>query len=194
MNILTELSGNRVLDIAVLAENVESSPVEYDGHTIDLATIDMTETTFRNWFYASNGNEKFELNCSNNLDKTPLTFNAQLYDAYDPNMAEISFNLINAVLVKYADDLGVQRNCFEPCSLIEIENQLTHINTLCDICEVKCALRWSEVIDSLKALGGSTITGHSHVLRVNALFTNSNPGLKDILVRFNYNVTLENSY
>lgn len=174
------MSGQTV-DIAVFATDVESSPVEYDGHVVELDVVDMSENEFRDLFYASNNNEIFALNCSHTGSKTEITFNEQTY-------SDGSFNLLNEILMKYSEDLGVQRECFEPCSLIEIQKQISCIDTLCDICDVKCSLKWSEVETSLLALGADLSAGTIHTLRVNALFTNSNPNIKDIMVRFNYNV------
>jgi hypothetical protein len=177
-------SENRIVDIAVLAEDVKSSPVEFDGHIVDLDAIDMSENVFRDLFYASNNNELFLLNCANENSKTNITFN-------DQKMSDSSFNLLDQVLTSYSTDLGVMRECFEPCSLIEIQKQITGIKSLCDICEVKCSLKWSEVESSLVSLGGDISKGKKHRLRVNALFTNANPQVQSIMVRFNYNVTWE---
>lgn len=184
---------NRTVDIAVLSENVEFSPVEFDGHIVDLSTIELSETEFRDLFYASNNQELFVLNCANENNKDDITFNEQEYQQVEPGM-DASFNLLDEILTRYSTDLGVLRACFEPCSLIDIEKQITGIRTLCDICEVKCSLKWSEVIATLRSLGANLTGGQIHRLRVNALFTNANPQLKDILIRFNYDVALVNSY
>ena len=184
---------NRTVDIAVLSETVKFSPEEFDGHIVELNAIDISENDFRDLFYASNGHEIFALNCANELDKTNITFNTQVYQGADLGI-ELSFNLLNQVLTSYSEDLAVPRECFEPCSLIDIEKQLTNIRTLCDICEVKCSLRWSEVIATLRSLGATLDADVIHRLRVNALFTNANPQLKDIMVRFNYDVRLNNNY
>lgn len=198
------MSQNRVVDIAVLAEDVKSAPVEFDGHLVDLEPMDISECVFREIFYASNGNELFILNCTNSITVTCsgedisvnpfnyMTFNKLNY-MKTGDSTELSFNLINEVLTRYADDLGVLRDCFEPCSLIDIEKQLNAIRNLCDICDVKCSLKWSDVIATIKSLGGSVSNGKIHRLRVNALFTNANPQVKDIMVRFNYDVALTQS-
>lgn len=177
------MAQNRIVDIAVLAEDVKSAPVEFDGHIVDLSTIDMSASAFKDLFYASNNNELFVLNCATTDSKTCITFNDQKYEAG-------SFNLIDQILTSYSTDLGVMRECFEPCSLIEIEKQLTGIVSLCDICEVKCSLKWSEVEATLVSLGGDISAGKVHRLRVNALFTNANPQVKDVMIRFNYDVTM----
>jgi len=188
-----QLKDNRVVDIAVLAEDVKSSPIEFDGNIIDLDTIDISENDFRELFYASNNNELFTLNCANTESKENITFNSQKYITIDDG-EDLSFNLIDAIVSSYSTDLGVQKDCFEPCSIIDIQKQLTSIRTLCDICEVKCSLKWSEVISSLRSLGANVDKDAIHRLRVNALFTNSNPQVKHIMIRFNYDVTLDNSY
>lgn len=175
---------NRIVDIAVLAEDVKSAPVELDAHLIDLDTIDISENDFRTMFYASNGNELFALNCENADTKTKVTFNDQTY----MDNSSVTFNLLEELLNNYSTDLGVVRECFEPCSLIEIQKQITGIKSLCDICEVKCSLKWTEVETSIKSLGGDITSGKKHILRVNALFTNANPQVRDVMIRFNYNV------
>ena len=184
---------NRIVDIAVLSEAVKMAPVEFDGHVVELEAIDLSENIFRDLFYASNGQELFALNCAHTLVNPHMTFNEQTYENGEGDL-DLSFNLLNEVLNQYSTDLGVLRSCFEPCSLIEIEKQLTGIRTLCDICEVKCSLKWSEVIATLRSLGADLSVGQVHRLRVNALFTNAHPQLKDILVRFNYNVAIEETY
>lgn len=182
------MSTNRTLDIAVFTEDVKSSPVEFEGHVVDLSAVAMTEEEFRALFYASNNNEAFMLNCSDTASKANITFNELFYET--TNTGELQrFNLINEVVSKYSDDLKVLVDCFEPCSLIEIQKQLSKVKTLCDICDIKCSLTWSEVYASLISLG-ATMVDEIHRLRVNALFTNSNPSVQDIMIRFNYDVTL----
>lgn len=180
-----------VVDFAVLSEEIIDDLDLFDGHLIDLTEIDLSENDFKELFYNSIGFEDFFINASS-LNKNLIKFECQTYkDATD---TEISFNLIYSIFNFYQEDLKVTLEDFDPCTVINVKKQLSELVYLSDICNVKCQLKWSQIICALKSFGGNLTAGNVNLLRINALFTNSNPNVKDIMIRFNFNVALENDY
>ena len=90
------------------------------------------------------------------------------------------------------EDLNVKRDCFDTCSKMELEKQLSLFKTICDldICNVLCSLKWSEIIQILTSKGAKSKDKNGnnipHLLKINIVFKNPNTNIKDIIVKFNY--------
>jgi len=180
-----------IVDFAVLSQEILDDLDIFDGHLIDLTEIDLSENEFKELFYNSIGNEDFVINGSS-INNNLIKFDNQTYK--DVTDTEISFNLINSIFNFYQEDLNITLEEFDPCTIINVKKQLSELVYLCNICNVKCHLKWSQIICALKSFGENLIIGSNNILRINTLFTNSNPNVKDIMIRFNFNVTLENNY
>jgi hypothetical protein len=97
----------------------------------------------------------------------------------------------------------------DPCSSTEITQQVLYYKSLANMCSVKCALTFNEIIETIVNRTESNIQDGSgdyehkyahvfgdddtaesvhHQLVINARFYNANPAVRDIIVKFRYNV------
>ena len=104
-----------------------------------------------------------------------------------------AFNLKNAIMGAYSSNnggVGVDSSCWAPCSLMAIQNQLNKLKHLFDICNVECSRTFYEAMQEISSNfdgdGGSTVIN----TRVSVVFTNQNPVVADVIVRFNLLVEL----
>ena len=170
------------VDFAVLDSSEITSPKELDAHVIHLDGIDVSLGTFKGMFYP--GGNTFLLNEQYSKDKAML-FKGQKVNG-------VGFKMLNFFSRAYGQDIGVEMNCLEPCSLMEITKQLTSYNSLTDFCQVSCSLSWAQMIEALfnkipdnKASLKEHLIG-SHNFRLSVRFHNANKAVKDVVVHFNY--------
>ena len=194
--ILNDLS--RIVDVAVLDSEQIKAPKEIDAHVIYIDARDMDLTTFMNLFYHIDNNT-FQINKSK-VDDEHLSFVKQTIHT-NP------FHLPESVIRLYSMDLGVEIDCLDPLSSMEINKQVLYYKSLTNMCSVKGALTFSEIIETIlnrtdanadadfsnvigKAADGDDGVESSvyHQLVVNARFYNANPAVRDIIVKFRYNV------
>lgn len=191
---------SRSVDFVVLDSEEIASPIEMESNVIELDGIKITIQEFINMFYAGNG-VQFELN-SAKLDDDIVNLKKQ-------TLNKTPFKMADNVLRLYTDDLQVEINCLDTCSVIDITNQLAKYQRLGDFCTVKASLDYHELIESIlqksgdiedssaryqEIFGGATITNTVyHVFVVNIRLHNANPAVKDIYVKLNYNVEFGSS-
>ena len=190
--VLNEYS--RIVDIAVLDSEEITAPKEVDAHIISLDAIKLTLDQFLARFYHVDHNT-FQMNKALAEDNA-LTFVGQ-------TVLSNNFHLPDSVLRLYGLDLGVELDCLDPCSSMEITQQVLYYKSLANMCSVKCALTFNEIIETIvnrteastnTTWGsgfGSTGDAVYHQLVVNARFYNANPAVRDIIVKFRYNVGFE---
>jgi len=175
------------VDFAVLDSSEITSPKELDAHVIHLDGIDVSLGTFKQMFYP--GGNTFSLN-EQFSKKEEMLFKGQ-------KVQGVGFKMLNCFSRAYGQDIGVEMNCLDPCSLMEITKQLTSYNSLTDFCQVSCSLSWVQLIEALfnkipdnkKSLGENLL--HSHNFRLTVRFHNANKAVKDVVVHFNYIVNLK---
>ena len=104
-----------------------------------------------------------------------------------------AFNIKEAILGAYSGNtggVGVDSNCWAPCSLIELGTQLNGLKYLFDICHVECSRSFYEAMQEISSNfagdGGSNLIN----TRVSVVFTNQHPAVADVIVRFNFGVEL----
>ena len=104
-----------------------------------------------------------------------------------------AFNIKEAILSAYSGStggVGVDSNCWAPCSLIEIGTQLNGLKYLFDICHVECSRSFYEAMQEISSNfagdGGSNLIN----TRVSVVFTNQHPAVADVIVRYNFIVEL----
>ena len=186
---------SRSIDFVVLDSEEVASPIELESNVITLDGIKITLQEFINMFYSGNGIQ-FELNAAKK-DEDIVNMKKQ-------TLNKAPFKMADNVLRLYTDDLQVEINCLDACSVIDITNQLSKYQKLGDFCTVKAALDYPELIESVleksgtvedtstryqEIFGGKTITDKVyHVFVVNIRIHNANPAVKDIYIKLNYNV------
>ena len=120
-----------------------------------------------------------------------VSFSGQTLEGTGGNNS--AFDLKKAILGAYSSNesgVGVDSNCWAPCSLIAICDQMNKLKHLYDICNVECSRSFYEAMQEVSSLFGSD--GGSSVVntRVSVVFTNQNPVVQDVIVRFNFLVEL----
>ena len=194
--LLSETS--RIIDFVVLDSKELSSPKELDAHVISLDGIEMDISGFLNVFYHTN-NETFEINESmSESEKIHLK---------KQNIDKSLFKLLDNVFRLYSQDLNIEFSCMDPCSVVKITNQLNQYNTLLDFCVINSSLTFSDILELImnksgkltgtnndeqllefESIFGSDSNGRYHIFVLNIRFHNANPLVKDIILKFNYNV------
>jgi hypothetical protein len=120
-----------------------------------------------------------------------VSFSGQTLEGAGGNNS--AFNLKKAILGAYSSNesgVGVDSNCWAPCSLMAIQTQMNKLKHLYDICNVECSRTFYEAMQEISSLfdgdGGSSVVN----TRVSVVFTNQNPVVQDVIVRFNFQVEL----
>jgi len=114
----------------------------------------------------------------------------------------VQFELAPEVLEKWANDLGVGKDCWSPCSLMNITKELLRANYVCNFaCDVCCSVSTFELAQALNSQGnqGALLNGAQYdgrtaekpvkkgdCLALSILFTNPNVGVRPIDVRLNF--------
>ena len=186
---------SRIIDFVVLDSNELSSPKEVDAHVISLDGIAMDISGFLNTFYHNN-NETFEINQS-------MSENEKIH-LKKQNIDKSLFKLLDNVFRLYSQDLNIESSCMDPCSVVKITNQLNQYNTLSDFCVINSSLTFSDILEMImnkngklsgtnqqsefESIFGSNTRDQYHIFVLNIRFHNANPLVKDIILKFNYNV------
>ena len=120
-----------------------------------------------------------------------VSFSGQTLEGAGGNNS--AFDLKKAILGAYSSNesgVGVDSNCWAPCSLMAIQTQMNKLKHLYDICNVECSRTFYEAMQEVSSLfdcdGGSSVIN----TRVSVVFTNQNPVVQDVIVRFNFQVEL----
>jgi hypothetical protein len=87
--------------------------------------------------------------------------------------------------------LGLASTKWEVCSLIDLQKQLMKLGSLCKYCNTTCSLTRGEIVQAILAEGGVIDGTVVHRLRLNLLFTNANPDIRDVRLVLQYDVPLE---
>ena len=173
------------------------------------APWDMSGNDFVKFFYPRQGN--FALTCdasSNNTAWQYLSnwvyapgqgagFDDGLFGAFD-----VSFNVVGFTLGQWGDDLNVPSDCWTPCSVLRITEELLKANYICNLkCDVCCSLCSFELAQALNSLSNATTTWNQYQVRtaqapvvkgdrlqLSILFTNPNTGTNPIDLRMNFQI------
>ena len=193
-----------VVDVAALSEKL-TPIVQETGHVVNTTYIPIGIVEFKNLFYSVDG-EHFQINQAVCNQHNLTTETKELYNKisfsnkFSSGPPVQSFNLIEHVIKKYEEDLGVSRECWEPCSVIEMEALLGGLAAICDVgdgCQVDCALKWSEVEAILTQKRVSSCYGESlvppdcavrEILVISVILKSSNPDVQNCTVKFRFAV------
>ena len=183
---------SRIINFAVLDAEEITGPKELDAHIISLDAQDISVERFLDLFYHIDHNNLQVNKALANEDE--ISFKGQLINSK-------AFHLPETVLRLYGLDLGVELDCLDPCSSMDIRQQLFYYKSLSDMCSIQCALTFDQVVETIinrteilvendnwdKVFGkdGDPV---SHQLIINARFTNANPAVRETIVKFRYNV------
>ena len=187
------LSETKIIDVAIMGQCLTPIEIMDKYHVIELDNITIDEDLFKTIFYRHDG-ENFSIiqNTNNNpVIKNMVSFESppRTYNNGTP------FNLTNVMFAFIEEDLNMKRDCFDTCSKMELEKQLSYLKTLCnlELCNILCALKWSEIVQILKSKGAKSLSNEgiyvSHILKINIVFSNPNPNVNDTIIKFPYVIT-----
>jgi len=174
------------IDVAVLCEEYTNIITMCDVHVLNLDEINISLDIFQHIFYPYK--ENFGLNkdfLSNNNKLLPyISFLSEFRSINNKK-----FNLLEEIIGNIETDLCISRNCFTKESLVQLTNEIIMIKTMLDIncCSVLSSLTWDnvlEIIKNYKSNNDKVIP----ILVVNIIFKTPTPGVKDTIVRFQYNI------
>jgi hypothetical protein len=186
---------SRIIDFVVLDSTELSSPKELDANVISLDGITMDISGFMELFYKTD-TKTFKINGSMS-EKDEIHLKKQ-------NIDKSLFKLLDTVFSLYSKDLNIKCSYMDPCSVMKITEQLKKYNTLLDFC-VNSSLTFSDILEMIinksdtstgtysdkqefETIFGSGTNDQYHILVLNIRFHNANPLVKDIILKFNYNV------
>ena len=145
---------SRCVDFAVLDSAEIEAVKELDAHIISLDAVDTNISEFVKTFYYGDKNT-FNMNKLAADDNDLMSFDKQ-------HIHKNEFLLPESILRLYGLDLGVELDCVDPCSALEVNKQLLYYKSLANMCAVKCSLTFNEIIetiinrtDGVRALNGS---------------------------------------
>ena len=171
---------------------------------------DMSGNDFVKFFYPRSGN--FALTCDASSSNVGWQYLSNWvyapgqgagFDDGDGGVFDTSFNVVGFTLGAWADDLNVPADCWTPCSLLRITEELLKANYICNLkCDVCCSLCSFELAQALNSLSNSTssydqyqgrtaqapvVTGDR--LQLSILFTNPNTGTNPVDLRMNFQIS-----
>lgn len=184
----------KIIDVAALGHVLSPIELKEQAHVVELDDIHVSSLVFRRIFYALDG-EVFNLN--NSLSCVNGDINLKNLISFSPHLRSVKnvrFNLLNTIFGNLEEDLGVPRECFDLTCRMELERELSCIDSICDInaCSVLTSLSWFEVQKLLLSHGapksGLDPDGKNiyHVLKVSIIFKNPNRDVKDTIIKFRY--------
>ena len=170
---------------------------------------DMSGNDFVKFFYPRSGN--FALTCDASSNNTAWQYLSNWVYApgqgagFDDGLLgafDVSFNVVGFTLGQWADDLNVPSDCWTPCSVLRITEELLKANYICNLkCDVCCSLCSFELAQALNSLSNATTTWDQYQgrtaqapvvkgdrLQLSILFTNSNMGTNPIDLRMNFQI------
>lgn len=184
------LSETKIINVAIMGQCL--TPIEKmdNYHVVELDNINIDEDLFKSIFYCHD-EENFSIVRSTNNNPT-IESMVSFESTYRTYNNDTPFNLSNVIFAFIEEDLNINRDCFDTCCTMELEKQLSYIKTLCDLdlCNILCALKWSEIIQILKSKGAKSLSNGgihiSHILKINIVFSNPNTSVKDTIIKFPY--------
>ena len=158
---------NYFVNIAVLQTAVNNIKQESDAHVIELSPRYVSYPTFLNLFFKDG---KFSPNKQLGHDAQATVSNKDRYILSGPtdqvyNLTDTSnvitapvFNLTSALISTYANDLGCEPNCWDPCDLVHLQNTINPIQTLFSVIQccqnnIECSMTLDQFFASLEAQG-----------------------------------------
>ena len=173
---------------------------------------DMSGNDFVKFFYPRSGN--FALTCDASSNNTAWQYLSNWvyapgqgagFDDGDGGVFDTSFNVVGFTLGQWADDLNVPADCWTPCSLLRITEELLKANYICNLkCDVCCSLCSFELAQALNSLSNSTTTWDQYQgrtaqapvvtgdrLQLSILFTNPNTGTNPVDIRMNFQISAQ---
>ena len=171
---------------------------------------DMSGDDFVKFFYPRSGN--FALTCDASSNNTAWQYLSNWVYApgqgagFDDGLLgafDVSFNVVGFTLGQWADDLNVPSDCWTPCSVLRITEELLKANYICNLkCDVCCSLCSFELAQALNSLSNSTTTWDQYQgrtaqapvvtgdrLQLSILFTNPNTGTNPVDLRMNFQIS-----
>jgi len=196
---------SHVIDVAALGQAMPKV-VQDPGHIVCTNLIYIGMEEFKNLFYSIDG-EHFNMNSTickhpNLSHETMNLFNKiKFNNKFLVNgCSYIYLNLIEHIIAKYEEDMGVGRDCWESCSVIDLEGLLSCIHSLCDIgggCSVLCALTWCQIqkiINQHRSCNHHDVIDNTirEILVISVIFKSANECIKDCTIKFRFAVDWNN--
>ena len=182
-----------VIDVAVLCHEYSVIDIECDNHVVHLDDIVISEQNFKNIFYPHGENFGIDKKIAGSSNYNELI--SFLYPFRKVNGKP--FYLLEEIIKNIENDLNLSRNCFTPNSLLDLTNELSSINTLCDMnyCSVLSSLPWTNIesiVVNKRLLTMDTKTNTTKenvVFVVSIVFKTPTPGVRNTIIKFPYKIT-----
>jgi hypothetical protein len=178
------------IDVAVLCEEITEVRQTGNDHIVNLDDIYIKKDTFKNIFYPYS--ENFGINT--NFFNSNKDFESVISFLPEHRMVNgQKFYLLEVILSNIENDLSLPRSCFTVESRVELTNQITGINTLCDInsTNILSSLTWTnilEIVNNYKLLN-NTESIIIPIFVISVIFKTPTNNVENTIIRFNYKIT-----
>jgi len=178
------------IDVAVLCEEITEVRQTGNDHIVNLDDIYIKKDTFKNIFYPYS--ENFGINT--NFFNSNKHFESIISFLPEHRMVNgQNFYLLEVILSNIENDLNLPRSCFTVESRVELTNQITGINTLCDInsTNILSSLTWTnilEIVNNYKLLN-NTESIIIPIFVISVIFKTPTNNVENTIIRFNYKIT-----
>jgi len=190
LNDIIMVDDRLTIDVAVLYQETTEIKQMCNDHITNLDDICISKDTFRNIFYPYSENFCVNKNYIDSHEELKKII------SFLPEYRTVNgkkFYLLEQILTNLENDLNVPRTGFTVESRVELTNQITRINTLCDlpINSILSSLSWTnilEIIDNYK------MVKHKNsivipVCSISVIFKTPTEGVENTIIRFNYKLT-----
>ena len=199
---------NLYMDISGMASVGSGASTAADGGS--KKPWSMSGDDFLRFFYPRQGN--FALTCDASSVNVAWQYLSNWvyapgqgggFDDGDGGVFDVSFNVVGFVEGQWGDDLNVPADCWSPCSLLRITEELLKANYICNLkCDVCCSLCSYELAQALNSLSNAYNTSSQYQgrdaqrpvtqgdrLQLSILFTNPNTGTNPVDLRMNFQIS-----
>lgn len=188
------INNNIIIDVAVLCQEYTHIDSKCENHTINLDDINISECMFKQIFfpYGENFGIDKQFACSDAI--LPYISFSPIYRTVNKH----KFYLLEQIFKNLEEDLNISRNCFTVESRVELTNEISSINSLCDIncCSVLASLTWSNIIDILKnyrlindtCCDEKVVNKGFPICSISVVFKTPTPEVNNTIIRFNYKI------
>ena len=173
------------IDIAALCIEFTKIDQLCDSQIIDLDDIYINKTIFCKLYYPQG--ETFGIDKKIASQHSMIPYISFLHE--HRTVKGEKFNLLEYILRSLENTMNVSRQCFTSETLIELNNEIGTLKSLCDIpcCSVMASIPWSTLVETMNTRIQLNTTNEEIIFHCRISIYFKSPSIKEpIIVRFNY--------
>lgn len=160
------------------------SIIDNSTNILQLDPISMSYSTFRSFFYP-NGSNAFNINPAKK-NCFQVSFDQQTFSDGDGTH---KFDLLDHILCIYENSSKISRNLIPAKEMIKLTKEINEYKSLFDVCGCVSSLKWTDIIDILKANGLLSIFDEKICLKITFNYVNEKLFNNPVIIEFQYLVS-----